>query len=265
MTLLTTRAVPAGCQNYLLAALPPADYARMSAELERVPLRLGDMLYEPGQRQSHAYFPLSAVVSLHYVMESGASAETAAVGNEGVVGVTLFMHGDSTASSAVVQIAGDAYRLSAAALAREFERAGPLQRLLLRYMQALIAQTTQTAVCNRHHTVEQQLSRWLLCILDRVPSGEVVVTQEMIAGVLGVRRESITEAAGALQRAGVIRSRRGHITVLERAGLERVTCECYAVVAAESLRLLPTRPREMVAGPYRTASPDAVRPGTPLA
>jgi CRP-like cAMP-binding protein len=263
--MLTMRPTPVGCQNHLLAALPPPDYARISAELERVPLRLGDMLYEPGQRQSHAYFPLGAVVSLHYVMESGASAETAAVGNEGVVGVTLFMHGDSTASSAVVQIAGDAYRIPAAALAREFERAGPLQRLLLRYMQALIAQTTQTAVCNRHHSVEQQLCRWLLCILDRVPSGEVVVTQEMIAGVLGVRRESITEAAGALQRAGLIRGRRGHITVLERAGLEQAACECYAVVAAESFRLLPTLSRAAVSGPLRTAAADAVRSGTPRA
>lgn len=214
------------------------------AALERVPLRLGDMLYEPDQRQSHAYFPVSVVVSLHYGMDSGAAAETAAVGNEGVVGVTLFMHGESTAGSAVVQIAGEAYRLGAAALKREFDRAGAMQRLSLRYMQALVAQTTQTAVCNRHHSVEQQLCRWLLGILDRVPSGEVVVTQEMIAGVLGelgVRRESITEAAGALQRAGLIRNRRGHITVLARGGLEQTACECHDIVAAESRRLLPAR------------------------
>ncbi len=226
-------------RNGVLASLPDADYARIAGHLERVMLRLGDMLYEPGAPQRYAYFPTSSVVSLHYIMESGASAETAAVGNEGVVGVSLFMGGDTTPSSAVVQIAGEAYRMEAAALKEEFALAGPLQRVLLRYMQALIAQTTQTAVCNRHHSVEQQLCRWLLFTLDRVPSGEVVVTQEMIAGVLGVRRESITEAAGALQRAGLIRYRRGHITVLERPGLELAACECYRVVTAESHRLLP--------------------------
>lgn len=230
---------PLRARNGVLLALPAADYERVARHLERVMLRLGDMLYEPGAPQHYAYFPNTSVVSLHYIMESGASAETAAVGNEGVVGVSLFMGGDTTPSSAVVQIAGDAYRIEAAALKEEFGRAGPMQRLLLRYMQALIAQTTQTAVCNRHHSVEQQLCRWLLFTLDRVPSGEVVVTQELIAGVLGVRRESITEAAGALQRAGLISYRRGHITVLERPGLELVACECYRVVTAESRRLLP--------------------------
>jgi CRP-like cAMP-binding protein len=225
--------------NGLLAALPLADYQRVAPGLEPVVLRLGDMLYEPGEPQRHAYFPTTSVVSLHYVMESGASAETAAVGNEGVVGVSLFMGGGTVPSSAVVQIAGEAYRLDASVLRREFAHAGAMQRLLLRYMQALIAQTTQTAVCNRHHSVEQQLCRWLLFTLDRVPRGEVVVTQELISGVLGVRRESITEAAGALQRAGLISSRRGHITVLERSGLERAACECYGVVTAETRRLLP--------------------------
>jgi CRP-like cAMP-binding protein len=229
----------ARCANSLLAALPPADYARLARSLELTPLRLGDMLYEPGKPQRYAYFPTTAVVSLHYVMESGASAESAGVGHEGVVGVTLFMGGETTPSSAVVQIAGQAYRLEAGALREEFCRAGAMQELLLRYMQVLMVQTMQTAVCNRHHAVEQQLCRWLLCTLDKVPASSVVVTQEMIAGVLGVRRESITEAAGALQRAGLIRYRRGHITVLERAGLERAACECYAVVKAESHRLLP--------------------------
>lgn len=239
--MLDTVAPPGIVQNAngLLAALPATDYGRVMRKLERVALRLGDMLYEPGSPQRYAYFPVTSVVSLHYVMESGASAETAAVGNDGVVGVSLFMGGGTTPSSAVVHIAGDAYRLEASALREEFSRAGALQFLLLRYMQTLIAQTTQTAVCNRHHSVEQQLCRWLLFTLDRVPHGEVVVTQELIAGVLGVRRESITEAAGALQRAGLIRSRRGHIAVLQRPGLERAACECYAVVTAESRRLLP--------------------------
>ena len=235
----TIQPMLAGCRNSLLAALPAADFARVAENLEPVQLRLGDMLYEPGERQRFAYFPTTAVVSLHYVMESGASAESAGVGHEGVVGVSLFMGGETTPSSAVVQIAGHAYRLEAEALRAEFCRAGPMQQLLLRYMQALIVQTMQTAVCNRHHSVEQQLCRWLLCTLDKVPAESVVVTQEMIAGVLGVRRESITEAAGALQRAGLIRYRRGHITVLERSGLERVACECYAVVRAELRRLLP--------------------------
>lgn len=214
----------------------------MAPNLEFVQLRLGDMLYGPGERQRFAYFPTTAVVSLHYVTASGASAVTAGVGNEGVVGLSLFMGGETTPSSAIVQIAGQAYVVEAAALIMEFKRAGPLQRLLLRYTQALITQTTQTAACNRHHTVAQQLCRWLLFTLDRVPTGEVVVTQEMIAAVLGVRRESVTDAAGALQRAGVIRYRRGHIAVLERSRLETAACECYGVVTAESRRLFPLAP-----------------------
>ena len=225
--------------NELLMALSRPDYIRFSHALERVPLRLGDMLYEPDQRQRYAYFPTTSVISLHYVMESGATAETAAVGRDGVLGVALFMGGNMTPSSAVVKIAGDAFRIEAHALKDEFDRGGEMQSLLLRYMQSLIAQTTQTAVCNRHHSVEQQLCRWLLGVLDRTSSGELVVTQEMIAGVLGVRRESVTEAAGVLQRNGLIRTRRGHVTVLSRSGLERSACECYQVVARESLRLLP--------------------------
>jgi CRP-like cAMP-binding protein len=225
-------------QNHLLAALPTAEFERLAAHLELVPLPLGDMLYEPGEQLRHAYFPTTAIVSLHYVMESGASAESAGVGNEGVVGISLFMGGETTPSSAVVQTAGHAYRLEGRLLKQEFNRAGLMQRLLLRYTQALITQMTQTAACNRHHSVEQQLSRWLLVTLDRSPSGELIMTQELIASMLGVRREGITEAAGELQRAGCIRYRRGHIAVLDRPGLEARTCECYAVVRKELRRLL---------------------------
>jgi CRP-like cAMP-binding protein len=225
-------------QNRLLAALPAEEFQRFAARLEPVALPLGQMLYEPGGQLEHAYFPVSAIVSLHYVMASGASASVAGVGNEGVVGVSLFMGGDTTPSSAVVQTAGHAYRLERRLLKHEFERSGPLQRLLLRYTQALMAQMTQTAVCNRHHSVEQQLCRWLLATLDRIPSGEIVMTQELVAGMLGVRREGITEAAGRLQNAGFIRSRRGHMAVLERAGLETRVCECYGVVRKEFGRLL---------------------------
>ena len=199
---------------------------------------LGEILYEPGGQLQHAYFPTTAIVSLHYVTESGASAEIAGVGNEGVVGISLFMGGDTTPSSAVVQTAGHAYRLERRLLKQEFDRAGPVLRLLLRYTQALITQMTQTAVCNRHHSVEQQLSRWLLTTLDRVPSGQLVMTQELVASMLGVRREGVTEAAGKLQHAGFIRYRRGHIEVLVRAGLESRSCECYAVVKKELRRLL---------------------------
>lgn len=225
-------------QNQLLAALPDAEFGRIRPHLELVPLQLGNMLYEPGGQLQHAYFPTTAVVSLHYVMETGASAEAAGVGNEGVVGISLFMGGSTTPSSAVVQIAGDAYRLEARLLNQEFKRGGVMQRALLRYTQALITQMSQTAVCNRHHSVEQQLCRWLLSTLDRVPAREFVVTQEQIAGTLGVRRESVTEAAGRLQNAGVIRYRRGHIAVLERSGLATRACECYSVVAQETDRLL---------------------------
>ncbi len=225
-------------QNHLLAALPEVEFARIASHLELVELPLGEILYEPGAQMQHAYFPTSTIVSLHYVMESGASAETAGVGNEGVVGIALFMGGDSTPSSAVVQTAGHAYRLEGRLLKQEFMRAGLMQRLLLRYTQALITQMIQTAACNRHHSVEQQLCRWLLLTLDRGPSRELVMTQELVASMLGVRREGISEAAGALQSAGLIRYRRGHITVLQRIGLETRACECYAVVKKELGRLL---------------------------
>ena len=225
-------------QNHLLAALPAGEVERLTAHLKPVPMPLGEVLYEPGEQLKHAYFPTTSIVSLHYVMESGASAETAGVGNEGVVGIALFMGGDTTPSSAVVKTAGHAYRLERHLLKQEFDRAGPMQRLLLRYTQALITQMTQTAACNRHHSVEQQLCRWLLSTLDRATSHELVMTQELVASMLGVRREGITEAAGRLQQAGFIRYRRGHITVLERAGLEAKVCECYAVVKKELIRLL---------------------------
>lgn len=225
-------------QNRLIAALPDAEFASVAAHLDLVSLPLGFMVYEPDTQLEHAYFPTTAVVSLHYVMESGASAETAAVGNEGVVGVSLFMGGDTTPSSAVVQAGGHAYRLERRLLQREFRRAGTLQRLLLRYTQALMTQVAQTAACNRHHSVEQRLSRWLLLAIDRSPSSELVVTHELMAGMLGVRREGITEAAGRLQNAGCIHYRRGHIAVLERARLETRSCECYDVVRKELARLL---------------------------
>ena len=225
-------------QNRLLAALPTAEFEPLVAHLERVPLLLGQMLYEPGGQLQHAYFPTTAIVSLHYVMESGASTESAGVGNEGVVGISLFMGGDTTPSSAVVQTAGHAYRLERRRLLQEFNRAGLLQRVLLRYTQALMTQMAQTAVCNRHHSIEQQLCRWLLLTLDRLPNSELVMTQELVASMLGVRREGITEAAGNLQRAGIISYRRGHIAVLDRAGLEKNACECYAVVSKELRRLL---------------------------
>jgi len=225
-------------QNHLLAALPTEEFERLSAHLELVSMPIGKMLYEPNEQLQHAYFPTTCIVSLHYVMESGASAETAGVGNEGVVGVSLFMGGNTTSSSAVVQTAGYAYRLERRLLKQEFDRAGALQRLLLRYTQALMTQMTQTSVCNRHHSVEQQLCRWLLLTLDRLPTNELVMTQELVASMLGVRREGITEAAGNLQRAGYINYRRGHISVLSRAGLEAHTCECYAIVKKEMSRLL---------------------------
>jgi len=225
-------------QNHLLAALPAVDFERLAGYLELVSLPLGAMLYEPGGQLQYAYFPTTAIVSLHYVMESGASAESAGVGNEGVVGISLFMGGDTTPSSAVVQTAGDAYRLGRRLLKQEFDRTGPLQLLLLRYTQALMTEMAQTAACNRHHSVEQQLCRWLLLTLDRLPGKELVMTHELVASMLGVRRESITEVAGDLQRAGCIRYRRGHISVLDRAGLETRACECYNVVRKELNRLV---------------------------
>jgi len=224
--------------NHLLAALPNADFELLRPHLELVKLSLGQMLYEPGTPQRYAYFPTTAIVSLHYVTESGASAETAGVGNEGVVGVAIIMGGDTTSSSAVVQTAGEAYRIERGWLKQEFGRAGLLQRLLLRYTQALMTQMAQTAACNRHHSVEQQLCRWLLLTLDRLPDRELVMTQELVASMLGVRRESVTEAAGNLQTAGYIRYRRGHIAVLNREGLEHRACECYSVVKLEISRLL---------------------------
>ena len=226
-------------QNQLLAALSAVESERLAAHLEMVPMPLGKILYEPGGQLEHAYFPTTSIVSLHYVTESGASAEIAGVGLEGVVGIALFMGGDTTPSSAVVQTAGHAYRLKRHLLKEEFERAGPLAHRLLRYTQALMTQMAQTAVCNRHHAVEQQLCRWLLVTLDRIPSGELVMTQELIASMLGVRREGITEAAGNLQHEGIISYRRGHISVLKRAGLEGRACECYGVVRKELARLLP--------------------------
>jgi CRP-like cAMP-binding protein len=229
---------PGPNQNHLLAALPGAEFERLSLHLEPVALPLGEMLYEPGSLLQHAYFPTTAIVSLHYVMASGASAESAGVGNEGVVGISLFMGGDTTPSAAVVQTAGFAYRLDGQLLKREFNRGGPVQRLLLRYTQALITQMTQTAACNRYHSVEQQLCRWLLTTLDRVSSRELVMTQELVAGMLGVRREGITQAAGKLQEAGYIRYRRGHIAVIKRTGLEGRACECYGAVRKELGRLL---------------------------
>jgi CRP-like cAMP-binding protein len=226
------------CDNRLLAALPAADYSRIAPHLEVVPMLLGGSIYESGSQLNHVYFPSTSIVSLLYVMENGASAEIAVVGNEGIVGISLFMGGNTTPSRAIVQSAGSGYRLKAAVLKAEFDRGGPLMQLLLRYTQALITQMCQTAVCNRHHSVEQQLCRWLLLSLDRLSSNELVMTQELIANMLGVRREGVTEAAGNLQRAGFIRYSRGHITILDRPGIERSVCECYAVVRKEFDRLL---------------------------
>jgi CRP-like cAMP-binding protein len=225
-------------QNHLLAALPEAEFKRMQADLELVHMPLGEVLYESGCKQHHVYFPTTSIVSLLYVLEDGASAEIAIVGNEGILGISLFMGGDTTPSRAVVQSAGWGYRLRAQLMKDEFRRAGPLLYLLLRYTQALITQMTQTAVCNRHHSIEKQLCRWLLLVLDRLSSDSLTMTQDLIANNLGVRREGVTEAAGKLQRAGLIRYARGHITVLDRPGLERCVCECYAVVKLEFVRLL---------------------------
>ena len=226
-------------KNRLLAALPEAEWQRWQPQLELVEMPLGEVLYESGGTLSHVYFPTTAIVSLLYVMENGASAEIAVVGNEGLVGVSLFMGGESTPSRAVVQSAGQGIRLEARSMKNEFNRAGPALHLLLRYTQALITQMAQTAVCNRHHSVDQQLCRWLLLSLDRLQGNELVMTQELIANMLGVRREGVTEAALSLQQAGLIRYARGRITVLDREGLEKRTCECYAVVKNEYDRLLP--------------------------
>lgn len=228
-------------KNHLLAALPHAESQRWLPLLESVDLPLGEVLYESGVTLSHVYFPTTAIISLLYVMENGASAEIAVVGNEGIVGVSLFMGGQSTPSRAVVQSAGHGFRLKANIMKEEFNRAGPALHLLLRYTQALITQMAQTAVCNRHHTLDQQLCRWLLLSLDRLGGTQLVMTQELIANMLGVRREGVTESALKLQRAGLIQYVRGHITVLDRKGLERRSCECYAVVKKEYDRLLPDR------------------------
>ncbi|MGH8632546.1 MAG: Crp/Fnr family transcriptional regulator [Burkholderiales bacterium] len=228
-------------QNLLLAALPAADYERLLPHLEFAALPLGLVVFESGSKLRHLYFPASGIVSLLYAMENGASTEIAVIGNEGVVGIALFMGGESTPSRAVVQSAGHGYRMKAAVLKNEFELGGPLQHLLLRYTQALIAQMTQTAVCNRHHSVDQQLCRWLLLSLDRLPSNELKMTQELIANMLGVRREGVTEAAGHLQNDGLIHCSRGRITVLDRPALETRVCECYSVVKKEMDRLLPDK------------------------
>jgi CRP-like cAMP-binding protein len=226
-------------QNHLLHALPAAESARLFAHLEVVPMALGDVLYESGSELRHVFFPTTAIVSLLYVMQDGASAEIAVVGNEGMVGVALFMGGETTPSRAVVQSAGHAYRLKGQFLKDEFRRGAALQHLLLRYTQALLTQMAQTAVCNRHHSVDQQLCRWLLLSLDRLPTNKLSMTQELIANMLGVRREGVTEAAGKLQSIGLIEYSRGNITVLDRPRLEAQACECYDVVKKEFDRLLP--------------------------
>jgi CRP-like cAMP-binding protein len=227
--------------NQLLAALPSAEWQRWMPQLEPVSLPLGKVLYESGSRLTHVYFPTTSIVSLLYVMEDGASAEIAVVGHEGIVGISLFMGGESTPSRAVVQSAGQGFRLRASAIQEEFSRVGSVMHLLLRYTQALITQMAQTAVCNRHHSLDQQLCRWLLLSLDRLSSPELVMTQELIANMLGVRREGVTGAAGHLQEAGLIQYRRGHIKVLDRKKLEGRVCECYAVVKKEYERLLPAK------------------------
>ena len=233
----------ASAQNHLLAVLPTAEFGRIEAALELVRMPLGEVLSESGGRMQHAYFPADCIVSLLYVLEDGASAEIGVVGNEGIVGVSLFMGGQTTPSRAMVRGAGHAWRLNCSALRQEFDRAGPFMHLLLRYTQSLMTQMTQTAVCNRHHSIEQQLCRALLLSLDRMGTDSLSMTQELIARMLGVRREGVTEAAGNLQRAGLIRYRRGHIDVLDRDGLERTVCECYGVVQREYFRLMPDLPR----------------------
>jgi CRP-like cAMP-binding protein len=228
--------------NQLLAALPLAEWQRWQPQLESVELPLGQVLYESGSTLGHVYFPTTAIVSLLYVMQNGASAEIAVVGREGIVGVALFMGGESTPSRAVVQSAGHGFRLNAKAVKREFEASPAVMHLLLRYTQALITQMAQTAVCNRHHSLDQQLCRWLLLSLDRLSGSELHMTQELIANMLGVRREGVTEAALKLQKAGLIQYSRGRILVLDRPGLEQRSCECYAVVKKEYDRLLPPTP-----------------------
>ena len=235
-------------KNLLLAALSPAELKRMKRHLELVDMKLGEVVYESGRHLEHVYFPTTCIVSLLYVLENGASAEIAVVGYEGVVGVSLFMGGETTPSRAVVQSAGSAYRLPSQWVKEEFTRGGSMQHLMLRYTQSLITQMAQTAVCNRHHSVDQQLCRWLLLSIDRLPTPEIVMTQELIANMLGVRREGVTEAAGRLQRAGIINYRRGHITVLRRDGLAERACECYEAVRREFDRMAPACSGDHAAG-----------------
>ena len=241
-------------QNHLLAALLDAEFDRLSPHLQLVPLRLGDVLCESSAKLDFVYFPTTAIISIHYLLENGGSSEIAGVGNEGMFGVALFMGGNTTPSRAVIQTSGFGYRLPVRVLTEEFDRAGPAMRLFLRYTQALLTHMSQTAVCNRHHSVEQQLCRWLLLTLDRLGAGELTMTQELISNMLGVRREGVTEASGRLQGHGYIRSRRGHITVLDRAGLEQHVCECYGVVKKEFGRLLSdVRRRQPAASSARAA------------
>jgi CRP-like cAMP-binding protein len=229
-------------QNHILDALPQPERERLFPHLKLVTLPLGKVLYESGDTLRHIYFPIDSIVSLLYVLKNGESAEIAVVGNDGAIGVALFMGGETTTNRAIVQSAGSAYQLTGARLKEEFQRHGETLHILLRYTQALLTQMAQTAVCNRHHTVDQQLCRWLLLSLDRLSASELVMTQELIAGMLGVRREGVTEAAGKLQKLGVIKYSRGHINVLDRPRLEQLSCECYAVVKKETDRLLPLRP-----------------------
>ena len=232
---------PIKLQNHLFSSIPAIEWARLLPHIEETDLPLGKVLYEPNFKMSHVYFPSAAIVSLLYELEDGSSAEIAIVGNEGIVGIAIFMGGESTSSRAVVQSAGAGYRIKSSIFLEEFNRAGPVMHLLLRYTQALITQMTQTAVCNRHHTLDQQFCRWLLLSLDRLPSNELVMTQELIANMLGVRREGVTEAALKVQKAGLIKYARGHISILDREGLEKRTCECYQVVKHEYDRLLPEK------------------------
>ena len=242
-------------QNHILEALPPAERERLFPHLKLVDLPLGTVLYESGDRLRHIYFPTDSIVSLLYVMRDGASAEIAVVGNEGAIGLALFMGGETTTNRAIVQSAGSAYRLVGRRLKHEFERHGEMLHVLLRYTQALITQMAQTAVCNRHHSVDQQLCRWLLLSLDRLSSDRLNMTQELIANMLGVRREGVTEAAGKLQKLGVITYSRGHIRVLDRPRLEQLSCECYSVVKKETDRLLPARltPRSAELRPFENS------------
>ncbi|SDY99530.1 Crp/Fnr family transcriptional regulator [Nitrosomonas sp. Nm58] len=238
--------LPTPQQNHLLAALSAEMQRRLFPHLELVSLPLGKVLYESGDTLRHVYFPTNAIVSLLYVMESGASAEISVVGNDGLIGIALFMGGESTPSRGIVQSAGYAYRLLGQRLKDEFNRHGELLQLMLRYTQALITQMAQTAVCNRHHSIDQQLCRWLLLSMDRLPNNQLTMTQELIANMLGVRREGVTDAAGKLQELGVIEYNRGHITILDRPRLEQLSCECYAVVKKETDRLLPNiSPRQV--------------------